>query len=98
MDRMTPEEIEVRVWAWIVAVLAAIVFISAVGILLGVLFVEHDMERISPIDTTLLAMQKDIMMLCIGAIAGVASRKGAAAIADKLGTKPEEPKGDDHVG
>jgi hypothetical protein len=98
MDRMTPDEIEVRVWAWIVGVLAAIVFFSAVGILLGVLFVEHDMERIAPIDVQLLAMQKDIMMLCIGAIAGVASRKGAAAIAEKLAAKPEEPKAEDHVG
>lgn len=90
MDRLSADEIEVRVWAWVVGVLAAIVFISATGILLGVLFVEHDMEQISPIDTHLLSMLKDIMMLCIGAIAGVATRKGIAAAAEQMAGKPED--------
>jgi Na+/H+-dicarboxylate symporter len=69
-------------------ILASILFMSVVGIILGVMFVEHDMERISPIDTAFLAILKDIMLLCIGAVGGIVGRKGAYAAANAL--KKEE--------
>lgn len=85
--RMTTEEIEVRVWAWIVMLLAMILVMSVVGIILGVMFVEHDMERISPIDQAFLAILKDIMLLCIGAVGGIVGRKGAYAAANVIAKK-----------
>ena len=77
--QLTTEEIEVRVWATIVLVLAAILLVSVVAILLAVMFVEQDMERIAPIDQAFLGIMKDIMLLCIGAIGGIVGRKGAYA-------------------
>jgi hypothetical protein len=74
---LTTEEIEVRVWALIVMVLAGILFISVICILLAVMFVEQDMERIAPVDQAFLGIMKDIMLLCIGAIGGIVGRKGA---------------------
>jgi hypothetical protein len=74
---MTTEQIEVRVWAAIVLVLAGILLISVVCILLAVMFVEQDMDRIAPVDAQFLSMMKDVMLLCIGAIGGIVGRKGA---------------------
>ena len=74
---LTTEEIEVRVWALIVLVLAGILLISVVCILLAVMFVDQDMERIAPVDAQFLSMMKDVMLLCIGAIGGIVGRKGA---------------------
>jgi branched-subunit amino acid permease len=74
---LTTEEIEVRVWALIVMVLAGILLISVVCILIAVMFVEQDMERIAPVDEAFLSIMKDIMLLCIGAIGGIVGRKGA---------------------
>jgi hypothetical protein len=74
---MTTEQIEVRVWAAIVLVLAGILLISVVCILLAVMFVDQDMERIAPVDAQFLSMMKDVMLLCIGAIGGIVGRKGA---------------------
>ena len=54
-----------------------------------VLFVEHDLERISPIDTQLIGILKDIMLLAIGAVGGLVGRKGAYAAANML-TKKED--------
>ena len=62
---LTTEEIEVRVWATIVLVLAGILLISVICILLAVMFVEQDMEKIAPIDEQFLGIMKDIMLLCI---------------------------------
>ncbi len=74
---LTTEEIEVRVWATIVLVLAGILLISVVCILGAVIFIEQPMDRIAPIDQAFLAIMKDIMLLCIGAIGGIVGRKGA---------------------
>ena len=86
---LSTEEIEVRVWATIVLVLAAILLISVVCILLAVMFVEQDMERIAPIDAKFLDLMKDIMLLCIGAVGGIVGRKGAYAAANALKEEKE---------
>ena len=74
---LTTEEIEVRVWATIVLVLAGILLISVVCILGAVIFIEQDMDKIAPIDQQFLGIMKDIMLLCIGAVGGIVGRKGA---------------------
>jgi hypothetical protein len=74
---LTTEEIEVRVWALIVLVLAGILLISVICILGAVIFVDQDMEKIAPIDQQFLGIMKDIMLLCIGAVGGIVGRKGA---------------------
>ena len=84
---LTTEEIEVRVWALIVMVLAGILLISVICILLAVMFVEQDMERIAPVDQAFLGIMKDIMLLCIGAIGGIVGRKGAYAAANAIKEK-----------
>ena len=81
---LTTEEIEVRVWATIVLVLAGILLISVICILLAVMFVEQDMNAIAPIDEAFLAIMKDIMLLCIGAVGGIVGRKGAYAAANAM--------------
>jgi len=74
---LTTEEIEVRVWAAIVLTLAGILLLSVIAILGAVIFVEQDMTAIVPIDEAFLAIMKDIMLLCIGAVGGIVGRKGA---------------------
>lgn len=81
---MTTEEIEVRVWAVIVLTLAGILLFSVIAIIGGVLFVDQDKERIAPIDQAFLAILKDIMLLCIGAVGGIVGRKGSYAAANLL--------------
>lgn len=81
---MTTEEIEVRTWTVVVLTLNFILLGSVGAILYGVMFVEHDMERISPIDQQFLGILKDIMLLCIGAVGGLVGRKGAYAAANLM--------------
>jgi len=89
---MTNDEIEVRVWAIITLSLTGILVISVLTILGGVLFVEHDMDRISPIDESFLAILKDIMLLCIGAIGGVVGRKSLSTALEKRDApSPDSP-------
>jgi len=80
---MTNEDIETRVWATIVLSLTAILVVSVFSIIFGVMFVEHNMEKISPIDEAFLGILKDVMLLCIGAIGGVVGRKSLSTALEK---------------
>ena len=81
---LSTEQIEVRVWATIVLVLAGILLISVICILMAVMFVDQDMEKIAPVDQAFLGIMKDIMLLCIGAVGGIVGRKGSYAAANAL--------------
>ena len=83
---MNTEEIEIRVWAVIVLTLAAILAISVITILLSVMFVDQDMDRIAPVDEAFLGIIKDVMMLCIGAIGGLVGRNSVNAAAKLMGS------------
>ena len=89
---MTNEDIETRVWAVIVLSLTGIRVVSVLSIILGVMFVEHDMERMSPIDEAFLGILKDVMLLCIGAIGGVVGRKSLSTALEKRNApSPDSP-------
>jgi len=87
---LTTEEIEVRVWATIVLVLASILLISVVCILFAVMFVDQNMDKIAPIDEQFLSIMKDIMLLCIGAVGGIVGRKGAYSAINAVKCKEKE--------
>jgi len=87
---MNTEQIEVRTWSVVVLTLNFILFGSVAAILYAVMFVEHDLERISPIDQQFLAILKDIMLLCIGAVGGLVGRKGAYAAANFVAKEKDD--------
>ena len=80
---MTNEDIETRVWATIVLSLTAILVVSVWSIIFGVMFVEHEIDRILPIHEAFLGILKDVMLLCIGAIGGVVGRKSLSTALEK---------------
>ena len=87
---LTTEQIEVRVWAAIVLTLAGILLISVICILLAVMFVDQDMDKIAPVDEAFLGIMKDIMLLCIGAVGGIVGRKGSYAAANAMKKENEQ--------
>ena len=89
MNDLTTEQIEIRVWAFVVLTLAAILAVSVFTILMSVMFVDQDMERVAPVDEAFLSIIKDVMMLCIGAIGGLVGRNSVNAAA-KLMNKEDE--------
>ena len=82
--RMTPEEIEIRVWAFIVISIMSMLFIIAIGILWAVTFEKQD-AALAPIDAIFLEILKAVAYMSIGTLGGIAGRKVSKAIGDKLG-------------
>ena len=88
---LTQEEIEIRVWAFVVLtvtlILAGIVFFM----LYSLAFVVQPIKSMAPIDQAFAKMLNDVVLLVVGGIGGVMSRKGVQTVAEKLsgsGTPP----------
>lgn len=85
---MTPDEIEVRLRAFVVVCLTMILVIAVASMIYAITFVDQSME-LAPIDKIYSDMLKDIMLLCIGSIGGIATGKAISAVANKMGDKDE---------
>lgn len=86
---LTPEEIEVRVWAFVVRLIAVMVFVIAMGILYAVAF-EPQEETLAPIDAVFLEILKAIAFMGVGTLGGIAGRKAISTYAQKAGEEDAE--------
>ena len=88
---LTSEEIEVRVWA-IVVIIVTVILAGIVGFMLySVTFVTQPIKSMAPIDQAYTKMLNDIVLLIVGGIGGVMTRKGVQAVSDKLHTNQTPP-------
>jgi hypothetical protein len=71
---MTSEEIEIRIWAFIVVILSTMLFIIALGVMWAVAYEEQNME-LAPIDGIFLEILKAVAYMSIGTLGGIAGRK-----------------------
>ena len=74
MARMTSEEIEIRIWAFIVVILSTMLFVIALGVLWAVAYEDQNME-LAPIDGIFLEILKAVAYMSIGTLGGIAGRK-----------------------
>ena len=81
---LTSEEIEVRVWATVVIVVTLILAGIVMFMLYSLAFVVQPIRSMAPIDMAFTKMMNDIVLLVVGGIGGVMSRKGVQAVAEKL--------------
>jgi hypothetical protein len=87
---LTVEQIEVFVWGFVVIVVTLILAFIVVALLYSVTFVTQPIKSMAPIDQAYTKMLNDIVLLVVGGIGGVMSRKGVAALADAVST-PSSP-------
>lgn len=81
---LTQEEIEVRVWASVVLIVTVILAGIVMFMLYSLAFVVQPIKSMAPIDQSFAKMLNDIVLLIVGGIGGVMSRKGVQAVADKI--------------
>ena len=94
MAKLTAEEIEVRVWAFVVISITFVVATIGIGLMYMVGFVEQPPE-LAPIDAVFLEILKAIAFMGVGTLGGIAGRKAITNVSQKIA---EEPKGEDHAG
>lgn len=85
---LTPDEIEVRIWGFVVIAVTLILCFIVVALLYSVTFVTQPIKSMAPIDQAYTKMLNDIVLLIVGGIGGVMSKRAVAAGAKALGTPP----------
>ena len=90
--RMTPEDIEVRVWAFVVVSITVMVLTIGIGLMWLVGFEPQDPE-LAPIDAVFLEILKAIAFMGVGTLGGIAGRKVISK-----GVETVYKKGQDDVG
>ena len=89
---LTAEEIEVRVWGFVV-VMVTLVLIFIVGMLLySVTFVTQPIKSMAPIDQAYVKMLNDIVLLIVGGIGGIMTKRASKAISNAFNPTPPYPQ------
>jgi hypothetical protein len=93
--RLTAEEIESYVWGFVVIMVTIILAGIVFALLYSVTFVVQPIKSMAPIDIAYTKMLNDIVLLVVGGIGGVMSKKGVQAasqyVAPKGDTTPPKP-------
>ena len=87
--RLTEDQIEVRVWAFVVGVVTMILAGIVFFILYSVTFVTQPIKSMAPIDQAYTKMLNDIVLLIVGGIGGVMSKKGVSAVSERLAARQD---------
>lgn len=88
---LTAEEFETRIWGFVVIVVTLILAGIVAFMLYSLAFVVQPLKSMAPMDQAFAKMLNDIVLLVVGGIGGVMSRKGVQATAEKLAA-PQPPK------
>jgi hypothetical protein len=83
-SRLTAEEIEVRVWAFVIVILVTILLGAMAMFLYSVTYVTQPMSGMAPIDKVYTSQISTIMVFITGVLGGVAGRSGIKAVANAV--------------
>ena len=83
---LTTEEFEVRVWGFVVIVVTCILCFIVIALLYSVTFVTQPIKSMAPIDQAYTKMLNDIVLLIVGGIGGVMTKRAAGAVSKAFGS------------
>ena len=90
-DKLTVEEVEVQVWAFVVRSITILVLGIGFGTMWLIGFEKQDAD-LAPIDAIFLEILKAIAFMGVGTLGGISGRKATTAIARKIVGEQDESK------
>jgi hypothetical protein len=87
--KLTPEEIEVRIWGFVVVAITVILFGIVFALLYSVTFVTQPIKSMAPIDQAYTKMLNDIVLLIVGGIGGIVGKRAVNSAANAF--RPPQP-------
>lgn len=85
---LSPEAIEVRIWGFVVIVVTMILCVIVIALLYSVTFVTQPIKSMAPIDQAYTKMLNDIVLLIVGGIGGVMSKRAVSSAAKAMAPTP----------
>jgi hypothetical protein len=89
--RLTAEEIEVRVWAFVVLSITIMVLTIGIGLMWLIGF-ENQPPELAPIDAVFLEILKAIAFMGVGTLGGIAGRKVITTASQQIAKEDDVKK------
>jgi hypothetical protein len=93
---LTAEEFEVRIWGFVVVVVTLVLAGIVAFMLYSLAYVTQPIKSMAPMDQAFAKMLNDIVLLIVGGIGGVMSKKGVQSISESMAAKqvplPPQPQ------
>jgi hypothetical protein len=83
-SKLTPEEIEVRIWGFVVVMITVILAGIVFALLYSVTFVVQPIKSMAPIDQAYTKMLNDIVLLIVGGIGGIVGKRAVGAVTSAI--------------
>ena len=77
---LTTEEIEVRIWGFVVVAVTLILMFIVGALLYSVTFVTQPIKSMAPIDQAYTKMLNDIVLLIVGGIGGIVGKRAVGTV------------------
>ena len=88
---LTAEEFEVRIWGFVVVIVTLVLAGIVAFMLYSLAFVTQPIKTMAPMDQAFAKMLNDIVLLIVGGIGGVMSKKGVQSISERMaGAQPPQ--------
>ena len=87
-SKYSAEEIEVRIWGFVVVMITIILFGSVIALLYSVTFVTQPIKSMAPIDQAYTKMLNDIVLLIVGGIGGIVGKRAVGAVTAAINPTP----------
>ena len=81
---LTAEQIEIRIWGFVVVVVMLVFAGITASMLYSVIFVTQPIKSMAPIDQAFTKMLNDIVLLIVGGIGGIMAKKGVTEVSKAL--------------
>lgn len=84
MPKLTAEELEVRVWGFVVVMITLILAGIVFALLYSVTFVTQPIKSMAPIDQAYTKMLNDIVLLIVGGIGGIVGKRAVSGAVNAM--------------
>ena len=89
-QQLTADDIEVRIWGFVVVVVTLILCFIVAAMLYSVIFVVQPIKSMAPIDQAFTKMLNDIVLLIVGGIGGIMGKRAVSAAVQAVYPKEEQ--------
>lgn len=89
-NKYTPEDLEVRIWGFVVVMITIILFGIVFSLLYSVTFVTQPIKSMAPIDQAYTKMLNDIVLLIVGGIGGIVGKRAVGSINNAVSPTPTQ--------
>jgi len=90
-NKYTPDEIEVRIWGFVVVMITVILAGIVFALLYSVTFVVQPIKSMAPIDQAYTKMLNDIVLLIVGGIGGIVGKRAVGAVTSAINPPVSPP-------